>query len=737
MRTTLILILIAIPALGATIHVPADQLMGSFSDGYRISEVAITYPQSDECLCGEVTFTAEVTGNPPDVDQVCFYFDGEDVPRFCDDNPPYEWIVNVNDAFEPETHVIMAEATLTDESQVWSESVIWSKSCDPYAVLQMLSIDHCNRMVTVSAALSSDDNVEPGLTYEFDSATCVDNWTHDQSAPGDATVTFSFDTDECGYGDYEISVTVFDGWCEGSDTETISVTFVDNCLGVLAFTDPTAVGVYGDSENTWPLAATATDRLVDPEITAVDFYFDIDATVPPTDPDFGMLCSATDQGGNIWGCDFDSTDLPAVGGYYYFHVMSTDNAENSQWATPQMFWKSDMPAGMNLTEEHADGNYYDNGFASLPFTLTFTDDNLADDVTTYEVNWTFSDGSSYMTTVGTTDAGTSAITHTFPAFGTYTLCAWIKEVTPQGFEIYTFTECWAVILADGINITAPEDPGVGGEPEHICGSYSFEAEDTFPGNYPAVIAVDFYIDGEFQFRDEYGGDGWTFFTEVNGWDEGLHNVQVLANHSSGGESWSSTVPFVVDCTPTILQRMSASSNPDGTVSITWEAERTSDDSEFILSGSRDEIEWTVSFEEVQRNIFEAVDRSEILLQGGEYSYSLFLREGEEPPLLLGEESLQLDPTALASQLLGVFPNPSNPRTTIVFQLNRRQRVRVSIHDLEGRQILVLEDTEFERGRNELTWDGQDSHGRSTSSGIYFVHMEAAGFHDSRKIVLLR
>jgi len=420
--------------------------------------VTITFPAEDECLCGEVTFTADADVRAmPDLAEVCFYFDGEDVPRFCDDTPPYEWTVNVNDTFEPETHVVYAVGVLDDGTECESAPVSWVKSCEPVVWFESVNIDHCNRTISVDVGVA-DDNVEPEKTFEFWAETCEGNWSHDQLNDFDSTVIFSFDTDECGYGEYEIFVTVYDGWCDGYVTTSTTVTLVDDCYGDLAFSDPTAIGVYGDTQATWPLAVTANDRLVMPELTVVDFFYDIAASVPPGEPDFGALCSAEDNSDGTWGCDFDSTDLPAVGGYYYFHVTSTDNAENTQWATPQMFWKSDMPAGMNLAEEHADGNYYDNGFATLPFTLNFTDDNLADDVTTYTVYWTFSDGSSYMTSVGETDAGTSAITHTFPALGDYTLEVYIVETTPvDGVTVTSETTPWTICLENDDPIASAFD----------------------------------------------------------------------------------------------------------------------------------------------------------------------------------------------------------------------------------------------------------------------------------------
>ena len=204
----------------------------------------------EECKCGEVTFEAWVTypciyspsassfsdsnlRDMPDLSEVCFFFDGENIPRFCSDTEPFEYTVDVTDTFEAETHVVWARSILDDGTYADSEPVYWVKSCEPSAVIQVVSIDHCNRMVTVSAGLSSDDNVEPGLTFEFDSQTCAGNWTTNQIDPHQSLVTFTFDTEICGFGDYDISVTVYDGWCDGYDTDTTTVTFIDDCFSAV------------------------------------------------------------------------------------------------------------------------------------------------------------------------------------------------------------------------------------------------------------------------------------------------------------------------------------------------------------------------------------------------------------------------------------------------------------------------------------------------------------------------
>lgn len=94
--------------------------------------------------------------------------------------------------------------------------------------------------------------------------------------------------------------------------------------------------------------------------------------------------------------------------------------------------------------------------------------------------------------------------------------------------------------------------------------------------------------------------------------------------------------------------------------------------------------------------------------------------------------------SIGARLLPVFPNPFNPATTIRFELDRAGRVRLAIHDVEGREVRTLASGMMDAGGHAVAWNGVDSNGRRVTSGVYFVRLSADGIDSQvRKVVLLK
>ncbi|MCX6142122.1 MAG: T9SS type A sorting domain-containing protein, partial [Ignavibacteriales bacterium] len=88
-------------------------------------------------------------------------------------------------------------------------------------------------------------------------------------------------------------------------------------------------------------------------------------------------------------------------------------------------------------------------------------------------------------------------------------------------------------------------------------------------------------------------------------------------------------------------------------------------------------------------------------------------------------------------LLTNYPNPFNPSTTIRFQLPARSNVRVLVYDITGREIRTLVNDNVDAGSYSVRWEGEDNAGRTVTSGVYIVRMNAGYYTKTQKVVLLR
>ena len=84
-----------------------------------------------------------------------------------------------------------------------------------------------------------------------------------------------------------------------------------------------------------------------------------------------------------------------------------------------------------------------------------------------------------------------------------------------------------------------------------------------------------------------------------------------------------------------------------------------------------------------------------------------------------------------------FPNPFNPITTLTYDLPSDAYVSLTIFDMLGREITQLVNTTHYAGVKSVQWDGSDSMGKPVSAGVYIYQIQAGGFVQTKKMVLLK
>ncbi len=88
-------------------------------------------------------------------------------------------------------------------------------------------------------------------------------------------------------------------------------------------------------------------------------------------------------------------------------------------------------------------------------------------------------------------------------------------------------------------------------------------------------------------------------------------------------------------------------------------------------------------------------------------------------------------------LLGNYPNPFNPRTTIAFSLPAAGHARLAVYDVRGALVTVLADDDLAAGRHAVAWQGCDAAGHAVAAGTYVYRLEAAGAVASGRLALVK
>ena len=83
------------------------------------------------------------------------------------------------------------------------------------------------------------------------------------------------------------------------------------------------------------------------------------------------------------------------------------------------------------------------------------------------------------------------------------------------------------------------------------------------------------------------------------------------------------------------------------------------------------------------------------------------------------------------------PNPSNPSTTIQYEIPENSHVRLVIYDILGREVSVLKDAFVPAGTHDVLWNGRNHRGETVGSGVYIYQLVAGSHRAQGKVMFLR
>jgi len=143
----------------------------------------------------------------------------------------------------------------------------------------------------------------------------------------------------------------------------------------------------------------------------------------------------------------------------------------------------------------------------------------------------------------------------------------------------------------------------------------------------------------------------------------------------------------------------------------------------------------------------AIDQGPIIVMIENYRtgllWNLFMANPEIQPMLdaigfvpdsttnVDEENYDLEDF----NLVGNYPNPFNPNTTIVFNLPARQNVTVTIYNQLGEKINEILNNELPAGENKIVWNGLNSNNNQVSSGVYLYKVSSVSKSLYGKMIL--
>ena len=84
-----------------------------------------------------------------------------------------------------------------------------------------------------------------------------------------------------------------------------------------------------------------------------------------------------------------------------------------------------------------------------------------------------------------------------------------------------------------------------------------------------------------------------------------------------------------------------------------------------------------------------------------------------------------------------YPNPFNPTTTIRYDIPMESRVLIQVFDIQGRLVKTLVKNIETPGKKSIVWDATNHIGEPVSAGMYLYLIQADGFKETRKMLLLK
>jgi hypothetical protein len=103
----------------------------------------------------------------------------------------------------------------------------------------------------------------------------------------------------------------------------------------------------------------------------------------------------------------------------------------------------------------------------------------------------------------------------------------------------------------------------------------------------------------------------------------------------------------------------------------------------------------------------------------------------------GASAVEELPPRASARLLGNWPNPFNPRTSIGFELPTAGEIELAVFDARGRRVALLAVGEWAAGKHTIVWEGTAVEGSCLPSGVYFARLRHGSRTDVMSLVFVK
>lgn len=290
---------------------------------------------------------------------------------------------------------------------------------------------------------------------------------------------------------------------------------------------------------------------------------------------------------------------------------------------------------------------------------------------------------------------------------------------------------------DKVNLLSPENNATGISPANIQFSWErVENADSYNFELATDSQFNKIIESTTLFTSEYS-------TTIN---ESGNRIfwHVQAGNENGDGEWSDTWSFVTSIIapqtpPALLSPLDSTSGYSaGNLEFEWRGVQGADSynieiapdivfTETLTSESSMDTSITLNLDLSENQYYYWRVRAENDSGSGPWSETWTFYAGTITYLN------EFAGTEKSFELLQNYPNPFNPTTTIPYRIAEFSTVSLEIYNVLGQHVVTLVNDVREAGFYEVTWDGLNTAGQYSASGIYFYILKAATFNGQKII----